>query len=72
MAKSVQASVFIGTSVDGLIARANGAFDFLPAGAVVEHLAGSPDEIVSQLADRGVGHVDVDGGARFRRSCGPD
>jgi dihydrofolate reductase len=29
----VKASVFIGTSVDGFIARPNGALDFLPAGA---------------------------------------
>jgi dihydrofolate reductase len=27
----VQATVFVGTSVDGFIARENGAFDFLPA-----------------------------------------
>lgn len=29
--ESLAASVFIGTSVDGFIARPNGAFDFLPA-----------------------------------------
>jgi hypothetical protein len=29
---SVIATVFIGTSLDGFIARLNGAFDFLPAG----------------------------------------
>ncbi len=28
---SIKASVFIGTSVDGFIARLNGSFDFLPA-----------------------------------------
>src|SRR6185436_11499333 len=33
-----------------------------PAGAVVEHLSGTPAEIVSQLAARGIGHIYVDGG----------
>jgi dihydrofolate reductase len=110
-------SVFIGTSVDGFIARPNGEFDFLPAdggeehgykeffasvdalvigrktfetvlafpewpygdkrvvvlssrqldfsslrGAVVEQMAGAPDEIVSKLAASGVRHVYLDGG----------
>jgi dihydrofolate reductase len=34
---SVKASVFIGTSVDGFIARANGALDFLPPGGGEPH-----------------------------------
>jgi dihydrofolate reductase len=109
-------SVFVGTSVDGFIARPNGALDFLPpgggephgynefiatvdaivigrktfetvlamegwpygdkrvvvlssrpvdvskAGGVVEHLAGSPAEIVSQLAASGAHHAYIDGG----------
>lgn len=112
----MKASVFIGTSVDGFIARPNGDLDFLPpgggephgynefmatvdalvigrntfetvlafdtwpygekpvfvlstkpiasapSGAVVEHLSGTPAEIVSQLAARGIGHIYVDGG----------
>jgi hypothetical protein len=33
----VRASVFIGTSLDGFIARANGDFDFLPAGGGEPH-----------------------------------
>jgi len=33
----VKASVFIGTSLDGFIARPNGAFDFLPAGGGEPH-----------------------------------
>jgi dihydrofolate reductase len=33
----VKASVFIGTSLDGFIARLNGAFDFLPAGGGEPH-----------------------------------
>ena len=33
----MQASVFIGTSVDGFIARANGHLDFLPAGGGEPH-----------------------------------
>jgi len=33
----VKASVFIGTSVDGFIARANGALDFLPPGGGEPH-----------------------------------
>jgi len=111
------ASVFIGTSVDGFIARPNGDLDFLPEGGgeshgynefiasvdaivigrktfetvlaypawpygkkrvvvlssrpvdfsavrggVVEQMGGPPAEIVSQLADRGIHHVYVDGG----------
>ena len=34
---TVKASVFIGTSVDGFIARANGALDFLPPGGGEPH-----------------------------------
>jgi dihydrofolate reductase len=117
----VRASVFVGTSLDGFIARANGDFDFLfpsgsephgydefmatvdalvigrktyekvltfsewpygakpvfvlsthallpaPAGAVVERMAGTPAEIVSQLDARGLGHVYVDGGITVQR-----
>ena len=33
----MKCSVFVGTSVDGFIARANGEFDFLPAGGGEEH-----------------------------------
>ena len=33
----MKASVFIGTSLDGFIARTNGAFDFLPAGGGEPH-----------------------------------
>src|SRR4249920_525337 len=33
----VKASVFIGTSLDGFIARANGEFDFLPPGGGEPH-----------------------------------
>ncbi|HEY8197059.1 MAG TPA: dihydrofolate reductase family protein [Gemmatimonadales bacterium] len=117
----VKASVFIGTSLDGFIARANGDIDWLPAGggeehgyeafiasvdalvigrktyetvlgfdtwpygekpvfvlstralapappgAVVEHMSGAPPEIVTQLAERGVQHVYVDGGITIQR-----
>jgi dihydrofolate reductase len=34
---SVKASIFVGTSLDGFIARADGAFDFLGPGEGVEH-----------------------------------
>ena len=114
-------SVFIGTSVDGFIARPGGELDWLPpgggeehgyeafmdsvdalvigrktyetvlgfpawpydkksvfvlstrplapapAGAAVEHLAGTPNEIVSRLEARGVNHVYVDGGITIQR-----
>jgi dihydrofolate reductase len=33
----MKASVFVGTSVDGFIARPNGSFDFLPPGGGEEH-----------------------------------
>jgi dihydrofolate reductase len=112
----IQASVFVGVSLDGFIARTDGALDFLDPGgsephgyeefmatvdamvigrktfetvltfdtwpygvkpvfalsssplapappeAVVERMSGNPSEIMSQLADRGVRHVYVDGG----------
>ena len=35
--REVKASVFVGTSLDGFIARINGAFDFLPSGGGEEH-----------------------------------
>jgi len=117
----VEASVFIGTSLDGFIARANGDLDFLPpgggephgydefiatvdalvigrktfetvltfdtwpyskkpvfvlstnklaptpAGAVVEHMSGTPAEIVSQLDARGFRHIYVDGWITIQR-----
>ena len=113
----MNASVFVGTSLDGFIARLNGEFDFLTAGGgephgyeafmatvdalvigrktfekvltlgawpygdkrvvilssrpvdlsaarggVVEQMAGSPAEIVSQLAASGAHHLYIDGG----------
>jgi dihydrofolate reductase len=115
-------TVFVGTSVDGFIARANGALDFLPEGGgephgysefiatvdaivigrntfekvltfgdwpygrkrvvvlssrpvdlslakggVVEQMAGSPVDIVSQLAASGAQHIYVDGGITVQR-----
>jgi dihydrofolate reductase len=117
----VEASVFIGVSLDGFIARTDGALDWLPpgggephgydefmatvdalvigrntfetvltfgswpygekpvfvlssrpippapVGAVVERMSGSPSEIVSQLAARGIGHIYVDGGITIQR-----
>jgi dihydrofolate reductase len=122
MTPRIKASVFVGTSLDGFIARLNGALDFLPAGggeehgykefvatvdalvigrhtydtvltfeewpygtkpvivlstrpiefpassaAVVERMAGSPEEIVAQLAARGLKHLYVDGGITVQR-----
>jgi dihydrofolate reductase len=118
---SMKLSVFIGTSVDGFIARPGGELDWLPpgggeehgyeafmesidalvigrktyetvlgfnawpygnkrvfvlstrplaaapAGAVVEHLSGSPDDIVSQLEAQGIRHAYVDGGITIQR-----
>ena len=117
----MKASIFVGTSVDGFIARANGAFDFLPQdggephgfdefiatvdalvmgrntfdvvlnmetwpygskpvfvlstrplaasprGIQVERLSGAPADIVSQLAERGIQHIYVDGGFTFQQ-----
>jgi dihydrofolate reductase len=118
----VKASVFIGISLDGFIARPNGEFDFLSpegdiphgfeeffasvdaliigrktfetvlsfdtwpygdkrvvvlssrpidfskvAGGVVEQMSGPPEEIVSQLAAKGVQHAYVDGGVTIQR-----
>jgi dihydrofolate reductase len=115
-------SVFIGTSVDGFIARSNGDLDFLPKGGGephgydefiasvdalvigrktfetvlafpqwpygkkrvvvlssqpvdlsvvregrVEHMDGSPGEIVAQLAASGAHHLYVDGGNTIQR-----
>lgn len=116
----MKASVFVGTSLDGFIARANGSFDFLPPGggephgyeefmatvdalvigrntfetvlamdgwpygqkpvfvlttrtlaaappgAVVERMSGAPAAIISQLAERGIGHIYVDGGVTIQ------
>jgi dihydrofolate reductase len=118
---SMKLSVFIGTSVDGFIARPGGELDWLPpgggeehgyeafmesidalvigrktyetvlgfnawpygnkrvfvlstrplaaapAGAVVEHLSGSPDHIVSRLEALGIRHAYVDGGITIQR-----
>ncbi len=112
----MKASVFVGTSLDGFLARLNGDLDFLPddggeahgyeefmatvdamvigrktyetvlgfggwaygdkpvfvlstgalaaapAGAVVEHLAGDPANVVEKLEARGIRHIYVDGG----------
>ena len=117
----MKASVFIGTSLDGFIARTNGDLDFLPPGggephgydefmstvdalvigrktfekvltfdtwpygekpvfvlsarplaptplgAVVERMSGTPADILSQLAARGIRHVYVDGGITIQR-----
>jgi dihydrofolate reductase len=119
---ALRASVFVGTSVDGFIARANHNLDFLPTDgvephgydefiesvdalvigrntyekvlsfgvwpygnkpvivltnrpftppsspeAVVEHMSGTPQEILAQLATRGWTHVYVDGGITITR-----
>jgi len=37
VAPEMRASVFVGTSLDGFLARPSGAFDFLPAGGGEEH-----------------------------------
>lgn len=39
----------------------------VPAGAVVERMAGEPAEIASMLSARGIGHIYVDGGITIQR-----
>jgi dihydrofolate reductase len=118
----MKASVFVGTSLDGFIARHNGAFDFLPTdggephgytefiasvdtivigrntfevvlpmkpwpygekrvvvlssrpvdfsgviGGKVEHMSGTPEEIVTRLSATGARHLYVDGGITIQR-----
>ena len=117
----MKASVFVGISLDGFIARLNGALDFLPkdggephgydefiasvdalvigrhtfetvlsfggwvygekpvfvlssqplppvpAGAVVERMAGEPNAIVRALEARGIRHAYIDGGITIQR-----
>ncbi|GGA10746.1 dihydrofolate reductase family protein [Dyella caseinilytica] len=116
----MKASVFVGVSVDGFMARLDGGLDFLPAGggephgytefmasvdalligrktyetvlgfdewaygnkpvfvmstrelapcppnAIVEHVKGSPADILSALEKRGIHHVYVDGGVTIQ------
>jgi hypothetical protein len=45
----MKASVFVGTSVDGFIARHNGDFDFLPAGGGEPH---GYDEFMASVVQR--------------------
>lgn len=39
----------------------------LPRGAVVEHMSGSPREVVARLDERGMRHLYVDGGVTIQR-----
>ena len=120
----MRTTVFVGTSVDGFLARPDGTFDFLsaggevdgasngfdtflasvdailmgrntyevvlpfpawpygskpvfvlthrplpepPPGATVEGIVGAPAQVLSALADRGYGHVYVDGGLTIQQ-----
>jgi dihydrofolate reductase len=50
-----------------VFALSTGPLAPVPAGAVVERMAGAPAEIVSQLAARGIRHIYVDGGIAIQR-----
>jgi dihydrofolate reductase len=117
----MKASVFVGISVDGFMARLDGSLDFLPegggephgyeefmrtvdalvigrntyetvlgfggwfygeklvcvlssrelapapAGAIVQHMAGEPRDIVAKLSAQGIGHIYVDGGLTIQQ-----
>jgi dihydrofolate reductase len=45
----------------------NRTLDAAPPEAVVERMAGTPAEVVSQLAARGIQHIYVDGGVTIQR-----
>ena len=119
---TVNASVFVGVSLDGFIARSDGRLDFLPPGggephgydefmatvdaivmgrntfetvltfggwpfgekpvvvlssrpercvapadAVCEAMAGTPQEVVARLSERGMKHLYIDGGVTIQR-----
>lgn len=51
----MKASVFIATSLDGFIAREDGALDWLPQDG--GEMAGTPSAVVARLAERGMKHL---------------
>ena len=59
MTSTIKASVFVGTSLDGFIARSNGDLDFLPPGGGERHGYSVFMATVDVLGIGGVGLISI-------------